>query len=161
MTTTSTGVNGVQNTGTEIATGFTQVTGDAYDQYGNLYVLQSVNQSEWKAIEQGGNIIGDDSGSLWKIAPDGTRTLMLTGEGLDAAGDITVGPDGYIYISNDTRFAGGEGNIIKVDPKTKVPEPGAGLGLLAIGALGATAAVRKRMKQEKLGEDLLSKVEIH
>ena len=161
LTTTGISDTGAPETGKQIDTGFTQVTGDAYDADGNLYVLQSVNQSEWKAIEQGGKIIGDPSGSLWKIAKDGTRTLMLEGEGLEAASNITIGPDGYLYISNDTRFAGGKGNIIKVDPKTKVPEPGAGLGLLAIGALGASAAVRKRMKQEKLGEDLLAKVEIH
>ena len=161
LTTTGISDTGVQETGKQISDGWTQLTGVAYDADGNLYALQHVDQSEWKAIEQGGNIIGDPSGSLWKIAPDGTRTLMLEGEGLEAASGITIGPDGYLYISNDARFAGGKGSVIKVDPKTKVPEPGAGLGLLAIGALGASAAVRKRMKQEKLGEDLLSKVEIH
>ena len=88
LTTTSLGVDGVQNTGTQIATGFTELTGVAYDPEGNLYALQHVNQSEWKAIQQGGNLIGDDSGSLIKIAPDGTRTTILNGEGLEAAADI-------------------------------------------------------------------------
>ncbi len=146
-------------TGTEIATGFTQLTGDAYDKDGNLYVLQHINQSEWKAIGMGGDVIGDYSGSLIKIAPDGTRTTLLSGDGLAAASGITVGPDGNLYISNNSRFS--QGQVIKVDPRTgtKVPEPSAGLGLLAVGALGASAAVRKRIRQEKVGTELLAKVE--
>ncbi|MBO3458957.1 ScyD/ScyE family protein [Aetokthonos hydrillicola Thurmond2011] len=113
LTTIGTGVNNTPLTGKEIATGFTQLTGVAYDNEGNTYVLQSVNQSEWKAIQQGGEIIGDPSGSLIKIAPDGTRKTILSGKGLEAASGITLGPDGNLYISNNARFAG-KGQIIKV-----------------------------------------------
>ncbi len=164
LTTTGISDTGALETGKQIADGFTQLTGVAYDADGNLYALQHVDQSEWKAIQQGGILTGDPSGSLIKIAKDGTRTTILQGDGLEAASGITVGPDGYLYISNDARFAEGKGSVIRVNPNapaSKVPEPGAGLGLLAVGALGATAAVRKRMKLEKLGEDLLAKVEIH
>ena len=113
LKTTGAGVNNTALTGKEIATGFTQLTGVAYDLEGNEYVLQSVNQSEWKAIQQGGNLIGDPSGSLIKIAPDGTRTTILTGNGLEAASSIALGPDGDLYISNNARFAG-KGQVIRV-----------------------------------------------
>ncbi|MBR8838008.1 MAG: ScyD/ScyE family protein [Stigonema ocellatum SAG 48.90 = DSM 106950] len=158
--TTGTGVGDTQLTGTEIATGFTQLTGVAYDSQGNEYVLQHVNQSEWKAIEQGGNLIGDPSGSLIKITPDGTRTTLLSGNGLQAASGITVGPDGDLYIANNARFADGKGSVIKIDPRTKVPEPSSAVGLLALSALGVNAAIQKRKSQQKVAEKLLVKVEV-
>ena len=96
----------------EIATGFTQLTGDAYDKDGNLFVLEHINQPEWNAIAPGGDVIGDTSGSLIEISPDGTRTTLLSGHGLEAASGITVGPDGDLYISNHTRFL--KGQVIKV-----------------------------------------------
>ena len=136
---------------TELATGFTQLTGVTYDQDGNLYALQHVNQSEWKTIEQGGNIIGDPSSSVIKIAPDGTRTTMLSGDGLIAASNITLGPDGDLYILNNSRFVG-KGQVIKIDPRTtSVPEPSSGLGLLAVGVLGATAAMRLKQIPIRVG----------
>ena len=162
LTTTGTGFSGAQLTGTEVATGFTELTGVAYDADGNEFVLQHMNQSEWKGIQQGGIITGDIGGSLIEILKDGTRQTIWSGDGLEIASGITVGPDGHsLYISNRTRLAG-QSQIIKIDPTapgTKVPEPSAGLGLLAVGALGASAAVRKRMRQEKVGSELLAKVE--
>ena len=136
LTSTGTGVNNTPVTGTEITTGFTQLTGVAYDSQGNEYVLQHINQSEWKAVEPGGNIVGDVSGSLIKIARDGTRTVLLSGHGLEAAAYITVGPDGDLYISNNTRFAG-KGQIIKVH----LPEND------------------KRQRQERFGQQFLDNVE--
>lgn len=146
-----------------IDTGFTQLTGATYDSEGNLYVLQHINQAEWKAIEQGGNIIGDPSGSIIKIAKDGTKETIISGNGLEAASGLFFGPDGNLYTSNRTRLVAGErgGQLIKIDPRssTKVPEPTSAIGIfLAAGALGA--AVRKRKRQEEVGEELLSKVEI-
>ncbi|MDF5719955.1 MAG: ScyD/ScyE family protein [Rhizonema sp. PD37] len=99
----------------EIATGFTQLTGDAYDKYGNLYVLEHINVPEWNSIAPGGDVIGDTSGSLIKVAPDGTRTTLLSGHGLEAASNITVGPDGDLYISNHSRFS--KGQVIKINPR--------------------------------------------
>ncbi|MGH8001906.1 MAG: ScyD/ScyE family protein [Brasilonema sp.] len=91
-----------------IADGFTQLTGVTYDSEGNLYALQHINQSEWKAIEQGGNIIGDISGSIIKIAKDGTRETIISGNGLEAASGLFFGPDGDLYTSNRARLAPGE-----------------------------------------------------
>jgi hypothetical protein len=140
--------------------GFTQLTGVAYDADGSLYALQHINSSEWKEIQQGGVITGDISGSVIKIAKDGTRTTIWSGNGLEAASGITVGPDGNLYISNRARLAG-TGQIIKIDPRSaRVPEPSAGAGLLAVAALSATAAMGKRKRQEKSREELLAKVEI-
>ncbi len=140
--------------------GFTQLTGVAYGADGSLYALQHINSSEWKEIQQGGVITGDISGSLIKIAKDGTRTTIWSGNGLEAASGITVGPDGNLYIANRARLAGA-GQIIKIDPRSaRVPEPSAGAGLLAIAALGATAAMGKRKRQQKASEELLAKVEI-
>lgn len=140
--------------------GFTQLTGVAYDADGNLYALQHINTSEWKNIQQGGVITGDISGSVIKIAKDGTRTTIWSGNGLEAASGITVGADGNLYIANRARLAG-TGQIIRIDPRSaKVPEPSAGAGLLAVAALGATAAMGKRKRQQKVGEELLAKVEI-
>ena len=140
--------------------GFTQLTGVAYDADGSLYALQHINNSEWKEIQQGGVITGDISGSVIKIAKDGTRTTIWSGNGLEAASGITVGPDGNLYISNRARLAGA-GQIIKIDPRSaRVPEPSAGAGLLAVAALSATAAMGKRKRQEKSREELLAKVEI-
>lgn len=147
---------------TVIDTGFTQLTGVTYDSDGNLYALQHINQSEWKAIEQGGNIIGDISGSIIKIAKDGTKETIISGNGLEAASGLFFGPDGYLYTSNRARLAAGErgGQLVKVDIKssgggaTKVPEPASVIAVLATAALGVKAMKRKR--QEKL----LAKVEI-
>ena len=140
--------------------GYTQLTGVAYGADGSLYALQHINTSEWKNIQQGGVITGDISGSVIKIAKDGTRTTIWSGNGLEAASGITIGADGNLYIANRARLAGA-GQIIKIDPRSaRVPEPSAGAGLLAVAAMGATAAMGKRKRQQKVGEELLAKVEI-
>jgi hypothetical protein len=127
-----------------IADGFTQLTGATYDNEGNLYVLQHINTSEWKEIQQGGIITGDISGSIIKIAKDGTRTTIWDGNGLEAASGLTFGPDGFLYTSNRARLAG-TGQILKIDPK-KVPEPGTIFGTILVAAFGRVA-IKKRKRQ--------------
>ncbi|WP_013322487.1 ScyD/ScyE family protein [Gloeothece verrucosa] len=129
--------------------GFTQLTGVTYDDKGNLYALQHINQSEWKAIEQGGNIIGDISGSIIKIAPDGTRKTVLSGHGLAAASGLTFGPDGRLYTSNFSRLAG-QGQILAIDP-TAVPEPSTILGvvLFGVGARFFRHSLNKKQESDK------------
>jgi hypothetical protein len=159
LTTVGTGVNGVPLTGTEIADGFTQLTGVTYDSEGNLYALQHINTSEWKEIQQGGVITGDISGSIIKIAKDGTRETIWSGNGLEAASGLEFGPDGNLYTSNRARLAG-TGQLIKIDLKgesKKVPEPASIAGLVAFSALATR--LRKRKRQAEMGEELLAKVE--
>lgn len=143
-----------------LADGFTQLTGVTYDSEGNLYALQHINQSEWKAIQQGGVITGDISGSVIKIAKDGTRETIWSGNGLEAASGLFFGPDGDLYTSNRARLVAGErgGQLVKIDIKsgggaTKVPEPASVIALLATAALGAKAMKRKRQ------QELVAKVE--
>ncbi|OKH42122.1 PEP-CTERM exosortase interaction domain-containing protein [Calothrix sp. HK-06] len=160
LTTTGIGVNNTQLTGTEIATGFTQLTGVAYDPEGNLYALQHINSSEWKEIQQGGVITGDISGSIIKIAKDGTRETIWSGNGLEAASGLEY-YNGSLYTSNRARLAG-TGQLLKIDLKggsegRKVPEPATIAGLVAFSALATR--LRKRKQQEELGEELLAKVE--
>jgi len=133
-----------------LADGFTQLTGVTYDEEGNLYALQHINNSEWKEIQQGGVVTGDISGSLIKIAPDGTRTTVWSGDGLEAASGITLGPDGDLYISNRARLAG-TGQVIKINPTAAVPEPGTVLSTLTAAAFGGFS-ILKRKRGKKLAE---------
>jgi sugar lactone lactonase YvrE len=135
-----------------IASGFTQLTGVGYDPEGNLYALQHMNTSEWKNILQGGEVVGDISGSVIKIGKDGKRETIWSGNGLEAASGITVDKDGNLIIANRARLAE-TGQIIKIDPKgtgegKKIPEPTSVIGLLALGAFGANS-IRKRQLQNK------------
>lgn len=129
-----------------IADGFTQLTGVEYDAEGNLYALQHINTSEWKEIQQGGVVTGDISGALIKIATDGTRETIWSGNGLEAASGITLGPDGSLYIANRARLAE-KGQVIKIDPKASVPEPTSTVGLLAFGALSVASMLKGKRKQ--------------
>jgi hypothetical protein len=131
-----------------IADGFTQLTGITYDQEGNLYALQHMNQSEWKGIQQGGVVTGDISGSLIKIAKDGTRSTIWSGNGLEVGSGLTLDPkDGSLVISNRARLAE-TGQVIKIDPKAgrKIPEPTSVISLIAAGALGITSLNKRKRK---------------
>ncbi len=70
---------------TVYADGFTQLSDLAFDAHGNLYVLQFGNEPQWK---------GNSDGSLIQIAPDGTRTTLVSGKELESATALSVGPDG-------------------------------------------------------------------
>ena len=69
-----------------------------------------------------------------QIAPDGTRTTLVSGNGLEAATALTVGPDGAIYVSNKGASAG-VGQFLRIENTEAVPEPTSALGVLAFGAL--------------------------
>lgn len=116
---------GTDGTTTVYADGFTHLTDLEFDSAGNLYALQYANQSAWK---------GNFDGSLIKIATDGTRTTILSGNGLEAPNALTIGADGAIYISNRSDRPG-QGQIIRVDHPQSVPEPSSALGLFLFGAL--------------------------
>ncbi|MEH2314747.1 MAG: ScyD/ScyE family protein [Nostoc sp.] len=122
---------------TVFADGFTQLTDLQFDPAGNLYALQYANQSAWK---------GDFDGSVIKIAPDGTRTTLLSGNGLESPSALTIGADGAVYVTNRGDRPG-LGQVIRIENIKSVPEPDSVLGVLAIGALGVGWLHKKRATQ--------------
>jgi glucose/arabinose dehydrogenase len=68
-------------------TGFTFIVSLAVDSAENLYVLQHTDGPT-----------GAASGSLIRVAPDGSRTTLIAG--LIRATSVVIGPDGAIYISH-------------------------------------------------------------
>ena len=154
----------IEETITNGGDGFTQLTGTAYDEEGNLYVLQHMNTSEWKNILQGGEVIGDISSSIIKVAADGTRETIWNGNGLEAASGLTY-RDGALYTANRARLAE-QGQLVKIslgqggDKPTKVPEPASIIGLLGVAAAGAASKFSKRKRQEEELEEILDEVEV-
>ncbi|MEH2243508.1 ScyD/ScyE family protein [Nostoc sp.] len=122
---------------TVFADGFTQLTDLAFDTTGNLYALQYANQSAWK---------GNLDGSVIKIATDGTRTTLLSGNGLESPSALTIGSDGAVYVTN-RGDSPGHGQVLKIENIKSVPEPDSALGVLAIGALGVGWLHKKRTTQ--------------
>jgi hypothetical protein len=99
-------------------TGFKMILDMAFDDEGNLYVLQHATG----AIQQTG------PGVLIRFTPDkdqsgicaqyraGTRTTVLSG--LSRPTSFVIGPDGAIYVANKgTTMAGGE--VLRLEPPAK------------------------------------------
>lgn len=85
--------------------GFTFIVSLAFDDAGNLYVLQYTD---------GPAVLGQPRpGSLTRVAPDGSRTRVLTD--LMAPTSVAIGPDGGIYVSNKGNRIG-EGEVLRIDP---------------------------------------------
>jgi hypothetical protein len=122
---------------TVFADGFTQLTDLEFDSEGNLYALQYANESAWK---------GNFDGSVIKIAPDGTRTTLLSGNGLESPSALTVGADGTVYVTNRSDRPG-VGQVIRIENTKSIPEPDSILGVLAIGAFGVGWLHKKKKPQ--------------
>ncbi|BAY42003.1 hypothetical protein NIES2111_63990 (plasmid) [Nostoc sp. NIES-2111] len=121
---------------TVYADGFTQLTDLSFDTNGNLYALQFANQPFYT---------GNLDASLIQIAPDGTRRTLLSGNGLESATALTIGPDGAIYVSNKGDRPN-QGQVLRVEVASQVSEPSTVLGMLVgFGAL----SVRSLMKLQK------------
>ncbi|MEO1376456.1 MAG: ScyD/ScyE family protein [Cyanobacteria bacterium J06635_10] len=152
----------IEETITNGGDGFTQLTGTAYDEEGNLYVLQHMNTSEWKNILQGGEVIGDISSSIIKVSADGDRETIWNGNGLEAASGLTY-RDGALYTANRARLAQ-QGQLVKIDldgdKRKKVPEPASVLGLLGVAAAAAASKYTKRKRGVEKLEEILDRVEV-
>ncbi len=121
------------------ADGFTHITDLTFDKDGNLLVLQFSDQSQWKGDLQ--NL----PSSLIQLAPDGTRTIVAAGEGLVSANGITIDPDNQIYVT--TRGVGPKlGQIVRVERTRAIPEPSSMMGLLAVGAIGGGAMLKRKRR---------------
>ncbi|MEB3278706.1 MAG: ScyD/ScyE family protein [Lyngbya sp.] len=114
------------------ADGFTQITDIAFDEDGNLLVLQFADEAQWKNSVNGS--LKDLPGSVIKVRPGDGKRKTIASEGIFSAAGIQVGPDGGIYVSNNS--IGTDGSVIRFDNTKSVPEPGTILGLLFFG--GAT-----------------------
>lgn len=123
---------------TVYANGFTQLTDLAFDTEGNLYALQYANQSLWK---------GNLDGSVIKIATDGTRTTLLSGNGLESPTALTIGTDGDIYVANQGDLPG-QGQVIKIENPKSVPEPTSTFSFLAL--LGTVSVILLRQGKAKV-----------
>ncbi|MBD2775054.1 ScyD/ScyE family protein [Iningainema tapete] len=97
---------------TVYAEGFTQLIDLAFDAVGNLYVLQHMNQSGWK---------GNPDGSLIKISPNGDRTTLLSGNGLESPSAMAIGPDDAFYIINRGGRPG-KGQVLRIESKQLIPQ---------------------------------------
>ncbi len=108
------------------ADGFTQLTDLEFDAQGNLYALQYANESAWK---------GNFDGSVIQIAPDGTQTTLLSGDGLVSPSSLAVSPEGEVYVTNQSDRPGAS-QVLRIGNAKPVPEPTSILGILAFGGLG-------------------------
>ncbi|OWY67367.1 ScyE family PEP-CTERM sorting domain-containing protein [cyanobacterium TDX16] len=130
------------------ADGFNAITDIKFDKDGNLLVLQFTDEAEWK-----GKDITQLPGSLIKVAPDGTRTVLVNaGEGLESATGLAVGPDGQIYVTNKG-VGPGNGEVFRVDgtgvTAEAVPEPSSILGLLVFGVIGGGTWFNRKQQQDR------------
>jgi sugar lactone lactonase YvrE len=76
--------------GTSWATGLHQVDNPVFDRDGNLYVTYSGSRGQEAPV------------SIFRVTPDGTREPFSSG--IVNATSMTMGPDGYLYVSS--RFEG-------------------------------------------------------
>jgi hypothetical protein len=84
-------------------TGFKAIIDIAFDDEGNLYVLQHATGST--------GLLGP--GKLIRVAPDGTRTTVL--EGLTRPTSVAVGSDGARYVTNNG-LSPGAGEVLRIEP---------------------------------------------
>ncbi len=125
---------GLDGATTVYADGFTQLADLEFDKQGNLYALQYGNAPQWQGVSDA---------SVIQIAPDGTRTVLASGNGLESATALTIGPDGAIYIANKGDRAS-VGQVLRVDTKVKVSEPSAVVGALVLSAFGLSSFYKRK-----------------
>ena len=120
--------------------GFTQIVDIAFDEQGNLLVVQFADEAQWKNSVEGS--LKNLPASVIKVTPDGSRTTIAS-EGIFSATGIQVGPDGGIYVANNA--VGTDGSVIRLDGAKSVPEPGTILGLLLFGGAATLGLKRSRI----------------
>ncbi len=92
-------------TPTVYAGGFTNIIDIAFGKDGSLYVLE---------IAKNGLLSGDWTGALIKVRRNGRRTELASGV-LTAPGGIAIGPDGNLYVTNNSIYPG-TGEVIRIRP---------------------------------------------
>ncbi len=87
------------------AGGFTNVIDVAFDEAGNLYVLE---------ITANGLLSGDPTGALIRVDEAGHKTLLAS-RGLDFPGGLAIGDDGYLYITTWAGQGNAMGAVVRVN----------------------------------------------
>lgn len=128
---------GLDGATTVYADGFTQLADLEFDKQGNLYALQYGNSPQWEGISDA---------SVIQIAPDGARTVLASGNGLESATALTVGSDGAIYIANKGDRAS-LGQVLRIESKAKVNEPSTIVGALLLSAFGLSSFHKRKRRQ--------------
>jgi hypothetical protein len=90
-------------------TGFTAITGIGFGPDGSLYVTE-LAKAGLGALESGK---GPLTGAVIKVDPSGARTELVPGR-LTAPAGMAVGPDGTVYVSNNSVFAH-RGQLVAID----------------------------------------------
>ena len=96
-------------TPTVYASGFTNIIDIAFGRDGSLYVLQITKNGLLAAF--GAN---DWTGALIKVRRNGTRVELAEGA-LTAPGGIAIGPDGALYVTNNSIYPA-IGEVLRIEP---------------------------------------------
>lgn len=91
---------------TVYATGFTTIVGVDVGSDGSVYVVELLKKG-FAAFET-----GDFTGSLIRIAPNGTRRELAKGK-LIAPGGVAVGPESEVYVTTNSVFPG-QGQVLRI-----------------------------------------------
>lgn len=91
------------------ASGFTNIIDIEFGPDGSLYVLEIAKNGLLAAF-----ILGDWTGALIRVAPDGSQTELGTEE-LFAPGGVAFGPDGMLYVTNNSILPGA-GQVLRIQP---------------------------------------------
>ena len=109
-------------TPTIFASGFTMLSDIAFGADGSLYALE---------YDSNGLLAPGSGGALWRVASDGSRSLVFN-DGLVSPTGLAIGEDGF-YVSN-FGSSSGQGQVLLI---AAIPEPETyALMLLGLGALG-------------------------
>ena len=84
--------------------GFKAIMDLAFAADGSLYVVENAT---------GGLFFAPGTGQLSKVAPDCSRTIVMSG--LDRPTSVAVGPDGAVYVTNHGVTAGA-GEVLMIAP---------------------------------------------
>ena len=99
------GANALFRVTNQWKSGFKMIIDLAFASDGSLYVLQYASSPS----------LPGGSGTLVKVAADGTKTTVDTGATLQQPAGFTIGRDGSLYVSNKTLTPGG-GEVLRIIP---------------------------------------------
>jgi hypothetical protein len=88
------------------ASGFTNIIDITWGPDGYLYVLEIATNSL---------LSGDLTGALKRYDPSSGTTEILASDGLFAPGGLAFGPDGALYVSNNSILPG-VGQVLRIEP---------------------------------------------